>query len=251
MVLKRIIPCLLLKNRRLVKTVKFSDPNYIGDPINAVKIFNDKKVDEIILLDIEASKKESKIDFNLIEDFANECFMPLTYGGGVKSMEDFKHLFFLGAEKVVVNTLFLKNPSLCREAVKKFGSQSIVVSLDVVQKKSGYCVYSHVTQETVDILESKLNEIAQIGFGEIFISSVDREGTWRGYDSELVEIVKNHIDIPIIINGGCGSKSDLKAIINKVSGAAIGSMAVYQKKDKGVLIRFPKREEIVIDEYPF
>lgn len=251
MVLKRLIPCLLLKNRRLVKTVNFTNPSYIGDPINALKIFNDKKVDELVLLDIEVSKKQLSIDFELIEDFANECFMPFTYGGGVKTLDDFKRLFSLGVEKVAVNTLMLSSPEVCKLAIKSFGSQSVVVSIDVVRKENDYLVFSHTNQTTSISLKEYLLKIKELGFGEVFLTSVDREGTWLGFDVELVKFVKENIEIPLVVNGGCGSKEDIKKIVNHASGVAIGSMAVYQKKGKGVLIRFPQREELLIDEYPF
>ena len=144
MVLKRIIPCLLIKEKRLVKTVNFQNATYVGDPINAVKIFNDKEVDELILLDINASKVDSPIDFELLSDFAAECFMPLAYGGGVKTIEDFKKLYRLGIEKVIVNTMLFDNPSIVKEVVKSYGSQSVVASVDVKRNENGeYVIFSH------------------------------------------------------------------------------------------------------------
>ena len=142
------MPCLLLKEKRFVKTVNFNNPDYIGDPINAVKIFNDKEVDELVLLDINASKINSEIDFDLLSDFAAECFMPLAYGGGVKTIDDFKKLYRLGIEKVIVNTLLFDNPSIVKEAVKSYGSQSVVASVDVIKNKiNDYSIFSHSGRE--------------------------------------------------------------------------------------------------------
>ena len=155
MVLKRIMPCLLVKEKRLVKTVNFQNATYIGDPINAVKIFNDKEVDELILLDINASKVDSPIDFELLSDFAAECFMPLAYGGGVKTIEDFKKLYRLGIEKVIVNTMLFDNPTIVKEAVKSYGSQSVVASVDVKRNENDeYVIFSH----SVRMNEKTLNQ---------------------------------------------------------------------------------------------
>jgi cyclase len=253
MVLKRIMPCLLLKEGRLVKTKHFQNPEYIGDPLNAVKIFNSKEVDELVLLDINASKVESNINFELIGDMAAECFMPFSYGGGVKSLSDFQKLFRLGVEKVIVNSLILTNANVIKEAVKNYGSQSIVASIDVEKIGGDYTIYSH-TGHTIDsTLEKFISDVLNLGVGELFITSVNKEGSWDGYDDELIDLVTKLVSVPIIINGGCGSKLHLKNILSKenVQAAAVGSMAVYQKKNMGVLIRFPKREEIITDESTF
>lgn len=254
MSLKRIMPCLLLSDRRLVKTVNFSNPKYIGDPINAVKIYNDKEVDELVLLDIQASKVNSEIDFELIKDFAAECFMPLAYGGGVRTINHFRKLFSIGVEKVIINTLLIDSPETVKYAASLFGSQSVVASIDVKKnKKEEYFIFSHSGKKISYSLEDYLNYIINLNVGEILITSVDQEGTWNGFDLNLIEKVNKYVKIPIIAHGGCGSIEDLQNILYKqgAQAAAIGSMAVYQKKGMGVLIRFPQREQIIKDEWSF
>ena len=245
------MPCLLVKEKRLVKTVNFKNPAYVGDPINAVKIFNDKEVDELVLLDINASKINSEIDFDLLSNLAAECFMPLAYGGGVKTIGDFKKLYRLGIEKVIVNTLLFDNPSIVKEAVKSYGSQSIVASIDVMKNKyNDYSIFSHSGRENDKTLNEFIDYTISLGIGELLLTSVDQEGTWKGYDTEIIDFVNKKINIPLIANGGCGNIDDLKDILykNNVQAAAIGSMTVYQKKDMGVLVRFPRRAQIIIDE---
>ena len=254
MALKRIMPCLLLQDKRLVKTVQFKNAAYIGDPINAIKIYNDKEVDELVLLDISVTKKNSIIDYELLKDIATECFMPLTYGGGVKNIQDFKKLYSIGIEKVVVNSLLVDNPDVVREATNKFGNQSVVASIDVKRNSiNEFKVFSYSNRDINMSFEEYLNYILSLNIGEIFITSVDNEGTWNGYDIELISCVNDFVDIPVIANGGCGTTQDLTNVLYKigVQAAAIGSMAVYQKKNMGVLIRFPKRSEIIKDEQPF
>ncbi len=244
------MPCLLLSHGRLVKTINFKNPSYIGDPINAVKIYNSKEVDELILIDITATKI-NKINYDLLSDFTSECFMPLAYGGGVKTINDFKKLYSIGIEKVVVNSLIFDNPKVIKEAVLKFGSQSVVASVDIKKNKEGkYEVFTYSNRSHKFSFDDLLDYIISLDFGEIFLTSVDNEGTWNGYDEKLNSYVNNYLKIPIIANGGCGSNNDLKNILYKtgVQAASIGSMAVYQKKDMGVLIRFPKRSQILIHE---
>ena len=245
------MPCLLVTNKRLVKTVRFKNPSYIGDPINAVKIYNDKEVDELILLDINAAKVGSNIDFDLITSFAEECFMPLTYGGGVKTLEDFKMLFRLGIEKVIVNSVLFDDGEVVSRAVQMFGSQSVVASIDVVKNEHGdYSVYSHSNRRNDRSLLEYLEYVIGLGVGEIMLTAVDREGTWSGYDVELIHFINKNIDIPLIANGGCGKVEDLKELLfnEDIQAASIGSMAVYQKKGMGVLIRFPKRQQVIDNE---
>jgi len=252
MLRKRIIPCLLLQEDFLVKTVRFKNPKYIGDPINAITIFNDKEVDEIIILDILSSKNEQKINFPMIEKIVKECFVPLTYGGGVKSAKEMKQIYELGVEKIVINTNFLNNRGLLEESVDIFGSQSIVAGVDVVKSFIGdYKIYSHSQNKKTNLhFLNYLSELEQKGVGEIFLNYVDNEGTWSGYDIKLNQIVSKKLKIPIIASGGAGSFSHIAELFKKteVMAAAIGSMAVYQKKDYGVLINFPlkkEREEIL------
>ena len=245
------MPCLLISEKRLVKTINFQNPVYIGDPINAVKIFNEKEVDELIILDINASKIDSPIDFKLISDFAAECFMPLAYGGGVKSLEDFKKIYRLGIEKVIVNTLIFDNPKVVKDAVKNFGSQSVIASLDVKKNENNeYVIFSHSERKNKKTLNEFIEFTISLGIGEIFLTSVDQEGTWNGYDLKIIDCINKKIDIPLIANGGCGNIDDLREVLysNYAQAAAIGSMAVFQKKDFGVLIRFPKRSQVINDE---
>jgi len=250
MVLKRVMPCLLFNGRGLIKTVKFKHPDYVGDPINAIKIYNEKEVDELILLDIMATLENRKPSFDKIREYASECFMPFTYGGGVKDLEDFKKLFSIGVEKVAVNSLLLSKPEVVKKAVELFGAQAIVGVVDVKMhagKKtaSNYAQLS-IKQSLSDYCNYLQNEI---GVGELLLQNVDREGTWLGYDHELIKSIVELIKIPLIALGGASSPDDIKKVLYEsgASAAAIGSMAVYQKKDMGVLIRFPKREQIIIE----
>lgn len=251
MVLKRVMPCLLFNGRGLIKTIKFKQPGYVGDPINAIKIYNDKEVDELILLDINASKEKRKPHFEKIREFASECFMPFTYGGGVTDISDFKTLFSIGVEKVAVNTLIFTNPAVVKEAVSKFGAQAIVGVVDLKTNLFGkQQVFSHVGQSTTKSLMDYLHYLEkEIGVGEIVFQNIDREGTWEGYDHELIKSVIKSVKIPVIVLGGASNTADIKRVLydTGANAAAIGSMAVYQKKDMGVLIRFPKRELVIVE----
>jgi cyclase len=251
MALKRIIPCLLYDGSGLVKTIKFKNPNYIGDPINAIKIFNDKEVDELIVLDINASKQKRKPNFEQIAHMASEAFMPFAYGGGVKTFEDFSQLYKLGIEKIIVNSLIQENPELIKKIVEHYGAQAVVASIDF--KKSffgGKQPYSYVGYNIKLSLTAYANYLAnEIGVGELMVCSVDNEGTWQGFDNEVLAEVLNSVDVPIIASGGCGSLADLKDVLytTNANAAAIGSMAVYSKKGMGVLINFPNREDVIIE----
>jgi cyclase len=239
------MPCLLVKSGRLVKTKQFDNPQYIGDPINAVKIYNEKEVDELVLLDISATKEHTSINFDLLRDFASECFMPLSYGGGVKSLSDFKKIYALGIEKIIVNSLIFEDPSIISQAVADFGSQSVVASVDVKKIGSQYFAINHIKPQEHYELSVYIEKIKQMGFGEILITSIDREGTWDGFDFNLISFVNSKVSIPVIAHGGAKNNEDIKKAFEiGVSGVAIGNMAVYQKKDKGVLIRFPNMKDI-------
>lgn len=249
MALKRIIPCLLYDGKGLVKTVKFKNPSYVGDPINAIKIYNDKEVDELIIIDINASKQKRKPDFEKIADMAGEAFMPFAYGGGVKTFEDFANLYKLGVEKVVVNSLIQEDPSVIKKVVEHYGAQAVVACVDY--KKTifgGKQPYSYVGNKIKHDLVGHAKYLANdLGVGELMLYSVDRDGTWEGYDEEITEQLLNSVEIPVIACGGCGSIDDLKSILYKsnANAAAIGSMAVYSKKGMGVLINFPNREAVI------
>jgi cyclase len=251
MALKRIIPCLLYDGSGLVKTVKFKNPTYIGDPINAIKIYNDKEVDELILIDINASKQKRKPNFDKIADMASEAFMPFAYGGGVKTFEDFVTLYKLGIEKVVVNSLIQENPEVIKKVVAHYGAQAVVACLDFKKPMFGVKEpYSYIGNKIkLSLLDYAKYLEKEIGVGELMLTSVDNEGTWDGYDFEITEKILNSVEIPVIASGGCGSLQDLKKILYEVNAnaAAIGSMAVYSKKGMGVLINFPNRNQVIIE----
>ena len=251
MALKRIIPCLLYDGSGLVKTVKFKNPSYIGDPINAIKIYNDKEVDELILIDINASKQKRKPNFDKIADMASEAFMPFAYGGGVKTYDDFVTLFKIGVEKVIINSIIQQNPQLIKKVIASYGSQAVVGCVDFKKSFLGSKLpYSYLGNKIpLSLIDYAKYLEQELGVGEIMLQSVDNDGTWQGYDYEVTEQILNAIEVPIIACGGCGSINDLEKILYKTNAnaAAIGSMAVYSKKGMGVLINFPNRE-LVIEE---
>jgi cyclase len=251
MALKRIMPCLLYDGTGLVKTINFKTPNYIGDPINAIKIYNDKGVDELIILDIKASKQKRQPNFEKIAQMTSEAFMPFAYGGGVKTFEDFSKLYKLGVEKIIVNSLIHENPNEIKKVIEHYGSQAVVACVDFKKSLfSGVKLYSYLGHNLKYSLKEYVHYLANdLKVGELMLQSVDREGTWEGYDSEVISELLNAVDIPVIAAGGCGNNEDLKKILYDVNAnaAAIGSMAVYSKKGMGVLINFPKREDIIIE----
>lgn len=247
MLYKRIIPCLLLQNSGLIKTVKFGNPNYIGDPINAVKIFNDKEVDELVFLDIEATKKGTPINFNYLKRIAEECFMPLCYGGGIKNIDDIKKLFTIGFEKVSINSNAFYNPSLITESANLFGSQSIVSSIDVKKNLWGrYSVY--INGGKTSTKESPIEyakKMESLGAGEILLNYINNDGMMEGYNLELINGVSSAVNIPVIACGGAGRMGDfVQAIDNGASAVAAGSCFVYYGVNKAVLINYPDRNEI-------
>lgn len=239
----RIIPCLLLQNRRLVKTIKFKKIIYVGDPINTVKIFNTKEVDELIFLDIGVSKKNEKPNFALIRNIATECFMPFCYGGGIRTIDDIKKIFSLGAEKVSINSYILENPHFIKQASEVFGSQSIVASIDVKKTLWGhYKVYDNRKRKIKD--RSPVDfavEMEKMGAGEIFLNSVDRDGKMESYDIGLIKEVSTSVNIPVIACGGAGKLADfVDAIkVGHASAVAAGSFFIFNKKYRAVLITYP------------
>lgn len=248
MLATRVIPCLLLQDKGLVKTVKFKDPTYIGDPINAVKIFNEKEVDELIFLDIKATAENRKPNFEYIRQIASECFMPLCYGGGVSSTEDIKTLLRSGVEKVAINTHAVTNPEFIKLAARCFGSSTIVAAIDY---KKNWLGKTRVTSKSAKdsssydpVAFAKLME--EMGAGEIMLNSVDRDGTMAGYDIELLKKVADSVSIPVIACGGAGSVDDFVRLKKEahISAVAAGSMFVFQGKYKAVLINFPERKEL-------
>ncbi len=243
----RVIPCLLLSNNGLVKTVKFKSPRYIGDTINAVRIFNESFADELILLDITATKEKRIPPLNLISELSDECFMPFGVGGGIRKLDDVKKIIQSGAEKIIVNSYATENPKFVYDAAKCVGSQSIVVSLDVKKTIWGkYKVFrdSGKTNTGLDPKNFALT-MQNNGAGEIFLNSIDRDGTFLGYDTELIEIVSEALTIPVIACGGARNISDFKSAIEcGASGVSAGSLFVYQGKHNAVMINYPNRNQL-------
>ena len=243
MLRSRIIPCLLVHNKGLVKTINFKAPKYVGDPINAVKIFNEKEVDELIVLDIDATVEKRKPNFQMIKNLATECRMPLCYGGGVNSPEDAKKIIKLGAEKVALSAAAIKNPELIKTIGKEVGLQSVVIVIDV--KKKGlfgkYEVFTHNGKKSTGLNPVEFaKKMENIGVGEIVINSIDQEGTMKGYDFKLFESIRKQVSVPLTIMGGAGSSEDIKEAITKfgVIGAAAGSLFVFKGKYRAVLIQY-------------
>lgn len=243
----RTIPCLLLRGGGLVKTIKFKDPKYLGDPINVVRIFNEKQVDEVVFLDITATIENRGPSFNLLEHVAEEAFMPLGYGGGVRSIDQVKTLLGLGVEKVIINTYAFENPAFIQSVANSVGSQSVVVSVDV--KKSRWGKYETWVQS--GRLPTGLDPVAfavemeKRGAGEILLNSIDRDGTMQGYDLDLVGRVTAAVHIPVVACGGAGRVQDLGLAVQAgASAAAAGSMFVFQGPHRAVLISYPNSREL-------
>jgi cyclase len=239
------MPCLLLKGWGLVKTVKFQNPTYVGDPINTVRIYNEKEVDELIFLDITATPRQAEPPYQVIEEIAAECFMPFTYGGGVRDLETLRRIFSLGVEKVAINTQAVENPDLIEQAADRFGSQSIVVSIDVKQHLFGrYRVHTHGGRQSTSLEPAAhARAMQERGAGEILLTSIDRDGTFSGYDVELIRQVSQAVSIPVIACGGAGGVADFTKAVREggASAVAAGSMVVYQGPHRAVLINFPDK----------
>ena len=246
MLLPRIIPCLLIHKGGVVKTHKFGSPRYIGDPLNTVRIFNEKKVDEIMVLDIDCSLENSLPDINLIENIAAECQMPLCYGGGIKNIETAQNIFQLGVEKISLSSVIFENTSLISSLAKTVGSQSVVVTLDIRKNIFGKRkIYIQNGKSSVDLeLEECLKIIQNEGAGEIVLNNIDLDGTMQGYDLELITYLKEKISIPLTVIGGAGCADDFKNVIKHypIIGLAAGSFFVYQGKYKAVLISYQKEK---------
>jgi cyclase len=244
----RVIPVLLLKGKGLYKTIKFKDPQYIGDPINAVKIFNEKEVDELCFLDISATSAKHEINYKMISEIASECFMPLSYGGGINSLDQIKKLFNIGIEKVIINTAAHSNNNLISAASAYFGSQSIVGCIDV--KKNFLGKYEvHIESGKKNTKKNPLDfakELQEMGVGEILLNSIDRDGTMKGYDIEIIKKISSCLNVPLIACGGAGSIDDLSMVVKEGSANAVaaGSMFVFHGKHKAVLISYPSQKEI-------
>ena len=249
MLIHRVIPCLLVSQSRggLVKTLKFGKPKYVGDPINAVKIFNEKEVDELMVLDIDATRERRGPDFKMIEELASECFMPLCYGGGIRTAEDARTLFSLGVEKVALQSVVATNPGIIREIADRAGEQAVVVSIDVKRNWLGrpqpYSA-AGVKQPFSDWRDAVRQAVAN-GAGEILLNAVDRDGTLAGPDLELIREASALADVPLVAIGGIGSLDDMKAATDAgASAVAAGAYFVFQGPHRAVLITYPRYEEL-------
>lgn len=248
MLTTRVIPCLLLRGRALVKTVRFKNPRYVGDPVNAVNIFNTKEVDELVLLDITATRERRKPPLGLLAEVASECFMPLTYGGGITELEDLAELFAVGIEKVAINSHVVEDSEFVRAAAARFGSQSIVVSIDVRKDRRGrYRVFTRGGEKDtgLDAVDHAMESVER-GAGEIFLTSIDRDGTREGYDLDLTRRVADAVNVPVVACGGAGTVADFASAIQEghASAVAAGSMVVYHGRNQAVLINFPSKQEL-------
>lgn len=242
----RLIPVLSIINDDLVKTIQFSEPRYLGDPVNAVKIFNGKMVDELCILDITASKEGKEPNFELLRDIAAQAFMPLSYGGGLTTMEQVKLIIQMGYEKVVFNTSLLYNPSLIKDAVSFLGSSGVVAAIDVRKENNQYIVYTTSGMSKHDFsLEETIKYVQKLGVGEIIINSIDNDGLMSGYDETLINIVSSLSHVPVIANGGAGELTHFKKAIQAgAQAAAASSFFVFYGKQKTVLITHPTETEI-------
>ena len=239
----RIIPCLLISDSGLVKTKQFKDKKYVGDPINAIRIFNEKKSDELIVLDIDATSKHIEIDLEKIKKFAAECRMPLCYGGGIKSVEQAKSIISLGVEKVAISSSAIEDESIIKDMANEIGSQSVVVVLDVKKNMFGkYTIYTHNGKKNTGVeLNEMIKRAQENGAGEIVINSIDNDGMMAGYDMKLAKSLKKNVSVPLTIIGGAGSHEDLKTLIEEcgIIGAAAGSLFVFKGVYRAVLINYP------------
>lgn len=248
MIRPRVIPSLLLKGQGLVKTVKFKNPKYLGDPINIVRIFNDKEVDELIFLDITATNDKRPPPFEILSTITDECFMPLGYGGGIRNMQDVKTLLSLGIEKVILNTIAVENPDFVTKVADYAGSQAVVVSVDVKKGLLGkyeVLTCSGKTKTGLDPVQHA-QEMEKRGAGELFINAIDRDGMMQGYDLDLIRQVADSVNIPVIACGGAGNIQHLAEAVQQggASAAAAGSLFVFQGSLRGVLISYPSQEEL-------
>lgn len=242
----RIIPCLLMHNGGLVKTVGFEEPKYVGDPLNAVRIFNEKEVDELFVVDIDATREGREPNYGIIANLAAECRMPLAYGGGVRSAEQFQRLVSLGVEKVAVSAAAIENPQLVAEAAARVGSQSVVVVMDVKPSRRGWELYTHNGRRATGVNPVELAaQVQSTGAGEIVLNSIDRDGAMKGYDLDLVRAVRQVVDLPLTVLGGAGSLSDIAGLVREFGtiGAAAGSLFVFKGVYRAVLINYPNRAD--------
>jgi imidazole glycerol-phosphate synthase subunit HisF len=242
----RIIPCLLVHKGGLVKTVGFEKPKYVGDPLNAVRIFNEKEVDELMVVDIDATRERRDPDYTLIRNLAAECRMPLSYGGGVHTVEQFERLISLGVEKVAVSASAVADPTLVGAAAARVGRQSVVVVIDVRRKGAGYTVFTHNGSRATGLDAVDFARRAEAaGAGEIVVNSIDRDGQMKGYDLDLVRRVRAAVTLPLTVLGGAGSLADIGSLVREfdIIGAAAGSLFVFKGVYRAVLINYPSRRD--------
>jgi imidazole glycerol-phosphate synthase subunit HisF len=253
----RIIPTLLIHNKGLVKTVKFKDAKYVGDPINAVKIFNEKEVDEIIVVDIDASTKGCEPDFKLIENLAFECRMPLCYGGGIKTVDQAQKIFSLGVEKIALSSAAIDNLSIISAIAERVGNQSVVVVIDIRKRKFGnrYDIFKHngTINTKINPIEFAI-EMEKQGAGELVVNSIDNDGIMQGYDLNIIQKIREVISIPLTAMGGAGSLDDIGELIKQhgIIGAAAGSLFVFKGKYRAVLINYPspaQKDELIASHF--
>lgn len=244
----RVMPVLLLKEKGLVKTINFKDPTYVGDPINAVKIFNDSKADELIFLDITPGRDQNFINLDIIRDIAEEAFMPFAFGGGIGTLDQVSQAFNAGAEKVVINSAAFSNPGLITEASEIYGNQAIIASIDARKNNDGtYSVFSEngKTNTNLDPVTAA-QQMEGYGAGEILINSIDQDGKQEGYDIDVIRLVSEAVKIPVIASGGAGSYEDLYEAVHKggASAVAAGSLFVFIGRKRAVLINYPDKDEL-------
>ena len=253
----RIIPCLLIKDKGLVKTVNFSNPKYLGDPINAVRIFNEKCVDELIVLDIDATLKGKDPNLKMIDNLATECRMPLCYGGGIKTVDQICEIIELGVEKVSLSSIAIENPEIVRNGAKFVGNQSIVVTLDVKKVNNNYYIFTHNGKKNMKIDPvDMVKDLQASGAGEIVINSIDNDGVMKGYNISLIEKFINVVDIPITVVGGAGTLNDIKQLFGQFGliGACAGSLFVFKGLYRAVLINYPdvvEKEQLYLNHFQY
>lgn len=244
----RVIPVLQIESRKLVKTTGFKAPAYVGDPLNALRIFNEKEVDEIAVVDIGATRNKKQPDFEFIRQMASECFMPMAYGGGVRTLDEASEIFQSGIEKIIIGTTFFKNPDVVKKIAEKFGTQSVAVSIDVRAKWLGK-QKAYVTNGTVDTGSEPVAyaiKAVQVGAGELLLQSVDREGSGKGYDVALIERMSKAVGVPLIALGGANTLDDfLKAVQAGASAVSAGNMFIYKGPHKAVLINYPDQNSLI------
>lgn len=244
----RVIPVLTVVENRLVKTVRFRNPHYIGDPINAIKIFNDKEVDEVVLLDIGCAKNGSRPNYRLIEEMAGECFMPLAYGGGIRSFQEAERILGLGAEKVVLNTALRENRALIGEIAAHYGEQAVIASVDYSHSIFGKAklAFASNSASAKQTLQDWIARLQREGAGEILLHAVDRDGTFKGYDLKIISEVAGRTQVPVIACGGGASMEDMKqAIASGASAVAASSLFVYRNNNRGsIMINYPTQKTL-------